>query len=221
MCNLMDFDTFQSETLFKNVMANGSLDSWSNYSGPTFDGWLCGLTRTRDSDTLAESNFESALNRLGGESDNVEVHRFGHWACGWLERIMVKADTDQARELYSIYKDLENYPVLDDSDYSERECEYQSNFAEEAKEELAEALEKHFKVKSDKTLLEIAYALNMECQSYYGSDSCINIYSFRIPEKHDLEQLQKCLDELQQDFKTGRVFKQLRQAVTEAQQSYL
>jgi len=41
--------------------------------------WLvASVSRTRDSDCLAESNFETALKSLGGEGDDVEVHRFSH-----------------------------------------------------------------------------------------------------------------------------------------------
>ena len=82
--------------------------------------WLvlpCG--RNRDSGPLDESNFHSALKSLGGESETVEVHRFGHWACGWFEIIVVHPD--RASEAEKIEGALADYPVLDDSDYSERE----------------------------------------------------------------------------------------------------
>lgn len=86
--------------------------------------WLvlpCG--RNRDSDCLAESNFASALASLGGESEMVEVHRFGHWACGWFEIILIKPGTDAATEAERIEAALSDYPILDDSDFSEREHE--------------------------------------------------------------------------------------------------
>ena len=78
-------------------------------------------SRTRDSGTLAESNFHSALAMLGGESETIEVHRFGHWGPGWYEIIV--AHPDRASEVEAIEAALANYPVLDDSDLSERECE--------------------------------------------------------------------------------------------------
>ncbi len=79
--------------------------------------------RNRDSGCLDESNFASALESLGGESETVEVHRFGHWACGWFEIIIVKPDSDAAKEAESIESALADYPCLDDEDFSQRETE--------------------------------------------------------------------------------------------------
>ncbi len=84
--------------------------------------WLIvNVGRNRDSGPLSESNFASALKILGGEGDDVEVHRFGHWGPGWFEIIIVRPDTDAARIGDEIADALENYPVLDDDDFSERE----------------------------------------------------------------------------------------------------
>lgn len=71
--------------------------------------WLvlpCG--RNRDSSLMEESNFDTALKMLGGESDNVEIHRFGHWACGWFEIIIVRPDTPQAAIAHQIESKLED-----------------------------------------------------------------------------------------------------------------
>ena len=85
--------------------------------------WLVvGVSRNRDSDCLAESNFNTFLEGLGGESDDVEVHRFGHWACGWYEIILVDAKASAIVALAQEMEDaLEDYPVLDEQDLSERE----------------------------------------------------------------------------------------------------
>jgi hypothetical protein len=77
--------------------------------------------RIRDSGTLDESNFASALESLGGESDTIEVHRFGHWGPGWFEIIL--AHPSRKSEVDDIEAALESYPVLDEEDLSERECE--------------------------------------------------------------------------------------------------
>jgi len=88
------------------------------------DGLLVFLSQTRDSDDLEQSNFASALALLGGESETVKVHRFGHWACGWIESILIDPeDTDTAEVAQSILAQLADYPVLDDDDYSRREWE--------------------------------------------------------------------------------------------------
>ena len=84
--------------------------------------WLvlpCG--RNRDSEPFTESNFVTTLSLLGGESDTVEVHRFGHWACGWLEIILVDPASPAFAIAESIEDRLSNYPILDETDFSERE----------------------------------------------------------------------------------------------------
>lgn len=90
--------------------------------------YLVVLSRNRDSSILEESNWDAALKLLGGESDDngpVQIHRFGHWACGWFELLLVNPDDDAKR---AIAEDIENslsdYPILDDDDYSDREYTY-------------------------------------------------------------------------------------------------
>ena len=101
-----------------------AFDSFANYMGDIPSGeWVCLLTRTRDAQTLTESNWRVALKMLGGESEEVEVHRFGHWACGWWEAVAVKKDTDAYKKALVIEKSLENYPLLDDEDYNELQDE--------------------------------------------------------------------------------------------------
>ena len=107
------------------------LQRYSEYAPTGFDRagsflddrqrWYVGPGRNRDSDQLTESNFATALALLGGESDTVEVHRFGHWACGWLEVIIAHPRRGDA--LQDIAARLADYPVLDEDDYSRREFE--------------------------------------------------------------------------------------------------
>lgn len=82
------------------------------------DWYVCLTGRNRDSDLLSESNFETALTILGGESETVEIHRFGHWACGWYELILVHPDLKD--EVDKIEKQLDNYPLLDEEGYSDK-----------------------------------------------------------------------------------------------------
>ena len=60
---------------------------------------------------------------MDGESETVEVHRFGHWGCGWFEIIIVDPTSKHAAIAQSIKDDLENYPVLNEDDFCEREHE--------------------------------------------------------------------------------------------------
>jgi hypothetical protein len=87
----------------------------------SIQSWLVGPSRTRDSDCLEESNFAVILTDLGGEGDNVQVHRFGHWACGWYELILIRPETPEAASWAEWEGALANYPVASDEDFRERE----------------------------------------------------------------------------------------------------
>ena len=98
------------------------LDSEANYAGDRPDPcWLCLMTHNRDSELLTESNWDTALQQLGGEGDDVQIFRFGHWACGWWEALTVKAGTQSETVAQEIADALADYPVLDEEDFSERE----------------------------------------------------------------------------------------------------
>lgn len=106
------------------------------YAGAKWNGWLVFLGRNRDSDLLTEHNFDTALEALEGprkafdsspdamDDQSVQVVREGHWACGWIEWIAIhpsnKAAVDLANELAH---DLDQYPVLDEDGFSEKESE--------------------------------------------------------------------------------------------------
>lgn len=111
---------------------------YSNYQPTGFDpkgigfdedddrqNWLVfPCSRTRDSGPLVESNFHSALKALGGEGEAVEVHRFGHWGPGWFELILFNpSHDDTVIEAADLIRGLDNYPVIDEMDYCEREHE--------------------------------------------------------------------------------------------------
>lgn len=110
----------------------------SNYIGARWHGWLMFLGRTRDSDCLEISNFECALARVKEASNrelsitddtvedcpSVHVVSENHWAVGWVEWIAIHpSDTGAVQEAEKIESELEDYPVLDESDFSEREMD--------------------------------------------------------------------------------------------------
>ena len=85
---------------------------------------VAGVSRTRDTGPLDESNFECTLKALGGESRCVEVHRFGHWGPGWFEIILVSPTAKKKNEILDeIEAALANYPIVDEMDWSERDFE--------------------------------------------------------------------------------------------------
>lgn len=114
----------------KEVVSNPSgFDSLSNYLGEVPESkWLCLLTQTRDSDALSRSNFRSALKELGGESDSVRIDRFWHWACGWWEALSVLEGSEAHKKAIQIEADLNDYPVVDEQDYSELQWEEATSF---------------------------------------------------------------------------------------------
>lgn len=113
------------QTLNSLVKNPSGWDSPSNYIGESdFPGWYVLVTQTRDSDCLARSNFRSALEALGGEQDDqVEIFRFGHWACGWWEALAVKESSPAFVIAEEIYEALQDYPIVDEEDFSALENE--------------------------------------------------------------------------------------------------
>jgi hypothetical protein len=106
----------------ENLTLWSTPDSWS---GTPWDGYYVFLGQNRDSDCLTRSNFRSALKALGGEVEGkVEVVREGHWACGWIEWIAVhESCVDALKCADEIAGALSDYPVVDESDFSELETE--------------------------------------------------------------------------------------------------
>lgn len=112
--------------------------------------WLvCPVSQTRDSEVLDKVNFTAALKMLGGESETVEVHRFGHWGPGWFEVILVAPE--RQNDVEQIEGALENYPVLDESALSEAESEeYYHNWNNAgAKSDFKRELIRKFRPESD------------------------------------------------------------------------
>ena len=87
--------------------------------------WLVApVSQTRDSEALGRANFDATLRELGGESDTVQVHRFGHWGPGWFEIILIDAtDTARVQTAQEIEDALSDYSVVDESLWSEYESD--------------------------------------------------------------------------------------------------
>lgn len=98
-----------------------SIDSRDNYAGKDLSTMVAvPVSQNRDSDSMDHSNFRVALRRLGGESATVQVHRFGHWAVGWVENLLIDPrDAEAVLEAARITSDLARYPLLDEQDYTE------------------------------------------------------------------------------------------------------
>lgn len=94
--------------------------------------WMIHYTRNRDSRLLDLSNAEQIRQALekyteGDEPDVVEESHT-HWAVGHVDGFSLRVFnngeiTEAFRTLYDLMERLEEYPILDESDYSERETE--------------------------------------------------------------------------------------------------
>jgi hypothetical protein len=83
------------------------------------------FSRTRDADAREESNFTVISNDLETRfPETVQSHSFGHWACGWYERLYVRKDDVAAILAAQAWADaLAGYPVADEEHCSELEYE--------------------------------------------------------------------------------------------------
>ena len=113
------------------------MQQYSKYKPTAFDSagaflpdqqdWLVcpvGITRDTGGHDFALSNFrtlEHMLDELDPDGTDHEVCNFGHWGPGWFEIIIVRPDTACAKKAIEVEEALENYPVLDEEDYSRRE----------------------------------------------------------------------------------------------------
>tara|TARA_R100000781_G_scaffold52917_2_gene34628 strand:+ start:1525 stop:2043 length:519 start_codon:yes stop_codon:yes gene_type:complete len=89
--------------------------------------WLVpGISQNRDSGCLARSNFEcfqKYLEDIEDEGNTWQIHRFGHWACGWFEIFTIKPGSEAETLARETENALSNYPVIDDMHFSELEEE--------------------------------------------------------------------------------------------------
>lgn len=112
-----------------------------HYGGFSPEGDFVILARTRDADTMDESNWHIATTveldaqpydppdrfaeRPEAFANRPAVYhwRAGHWACGWVEYLMVRPDApaEVLSTAADIVASLADYPILSDDDYSERE----------------------------------------------------------------------------------------------------
>ena len=115
------------------------LEPWNRpqcYIGAQWNGYYrAPVGRARDSHCLTESNWgqqwqaleplkADCLDSDGDEISSPCVVSENHWAVGWIEWVAIHESNEAAlREADRLAERLENYPVLDEEDFSERERE--------------------------------------------------------------------------------------------------
>lgn len=93
--------------------------------------WGIHYTHNRDSELLTVSNAAVILKEMKAfiSRGSALVERHNHWACGWIQCLVVKVydrrgiPTQAVRKLWELKRRLADYPVLDDEDYANREHE--------------------------------------------------------------------------------------------------
>jgi hypothetical protein len=146
----------------------------SDYGGEDLSEFYMCLTHTRDSDLLEESNWDCILKQYPETFDEetnqgIRVVRFGHWACGWFEQIMVhESDFDSLKRMDCVREALNNYLVWDDEDYSRREYEEQE---QNVKWEIDDYIRHHSQEDIELSDNQIEQMIYWYCQDCNSNDS--------------------------------------------------
>lgn len=133
--------------------------------------WLIALSQTRDSDTLEQSNYAAMLAHLmAAEPDNVATERCRHYLCGWVEHILVKPGSAAADMAQVLRGHFEDYPVLDEEDWSHREYEV-------IHRGVTQAVERHLwrsssLIVSTEDCEDIASRYLRDCRHEYTENNC-------------------------------------------------
>lgn len=94
------------------------------------DAWAVVYTHHRDSGLLAQSNASVFTKNLepftDGDDPDVAMESHSHWAVGHIDGFSIRVFKDgEITPAFKVYHELAerqaNYPVLDESDYSQRE----------------------------------------------------------------------------------------------------
>ncbi len=96
------------------------------------ESWAIVYTHHRDSGLLDLSNAETIKKALegfmGGDNPDVVAEHHQHWAVGWIDgysiRVFRRGRITKAFKTYhELVERMDDYPVLDEHDYSRREYE--------------------------------------------------------------------------------------------------
>lgn len=121
----------------------------AHYGGAEFHGYYTVYGVHRESDTLTRSNWRSIIRALGfaAESDvpnfdpresddlggpNVIITRAGHPLVGWVDTLRIRTDAPDhlLRTADEILAGLEDYPIVDEDDFSTLEYDEAATYWE-------------------------------------------------------------------------------------------
>ncbi len=175
---------------------NESIGPLSPYMGERFDEYFIVLGRNRDSRSLTESNFHVACEMLSDKIPvfkegaivdippeerllpGVIIARFNHWACGWVEYLLVHESCNSALEIASdIQHSLEEYPILNEDDFSNRVCKVTDPIIDDIFNEISDEIDE---IRHENRLL---YSDIVRGGRYVqGNFEKMKLYSRRYPE---------------------------------------
>ena len=105
--------------------------AWSRgYDLDDSKSWTIVYTHNRDSGLTDQSNAKTIADDLEQftEADDPDVvpESHSHWACGWVDGFSIRVFrdgkiTNAFRKYCELMNSLEDYPILDETDYSNRE----------------------------------------------------------------------------------------------------
>ena len=133
-----------------------NLEKWEtqeNYIGSDLSDQYVFISKNRDSCAMGRANFNAAINALevdGKLIDGVDVEGFGHWACGWVETIMIDIKSVEALKIADdIKENLNDYPLI---------CE--DFYYEEINQEKQDCLENigHYELTEISRILGVSYS---------------------------------------------------------------
>ena len=109
-------------------------DPYAVYHGDRGD-WLVAYVISRDADLLAQVNFEVFIREFNAvglvEDVDYAIERARHWACGWVDFLIVPPSGKAEKIANDLLAALEKYPCLDDELYSARAWEATVEFVSE------------------------------------------------------------------------------------------
>lgn len=124
-----------------------AFDSAANYAGADLSAfYVAPVSVTRDSLLLERVNWQVVTADLEkvSQHDDTGIVSMGHWACGWYEIFLIHADDVAALQAADEWAcSLADYPVADESAWSEAEWEAVAEYWERCSvSERMEALER-------------------------------------------------------------------------------
>ena len=180
-------------------------DRWYNTHGCVM-AWA-----DRGDDVLAESNYLTALDMLNGavahdetgaseaRGDDVVDTSASHWGYGSVRELFVRVFDEHGEytpafiEAARIHGRLENYPILDESDFSEREYKQWEDVMEDA---LSDATTAHWEV--DESTDEAVIYYLVTCTKPY--DDRLMDYCGYPAESVDWDRVQEVYDQARDEY---------------------